>query len=74
MFVFAVTPSGRSSGKCKGLNMASDLRAPLGSEHDLGLIGIAGKSSIAPGSHSDQSILGVTDWKQLPAIAPFGED
>ena len=74
MSVLAVTPSDRSSGKCKGLNMALDLRAPLGSEHDPGLVGIAGKSSIAPGSHSDQSTLDATDSKQLPDIVPFGED
>jgi hypothetical protein len=54
--------------------MALDLRAPLGSEHDPGLVGIAGKSSIAPGSHSDQSTLDATDSKQLPDIVPFGED
>lgn len=54
--------------------MALDLRAPLGSEHDLGPIGIAGKSSIASGSHSNQTLLDATDSKQSPNIVPFGED
>ena len=54
--------------------MALDLRAPLGSEHDLGLIGIAGRSSIAPGSHSDQTSLDAADSKQLSDVVPFGED